>query len=175
MKPLTITNEAVTREALLELAEKIPGAWVGIRIAALLLLLEGWKSSQIARLFGLTRWSVVKWIQGVNERGIVALESKKQPGRPCRLDAQIQQALENDLEKSPRTLGLKRNRWDGVVVVEYLERVHGVRLKVRQAQRWIRRLGFSLRQPIYRYAQATTEGVEEFRKTVKKTPDDQEK
>ena len=175
MKALTITNEAVTREALLELAEKIPGAWVGIRIAALLLLLEGWKSSAVASLFGLTRWSIVRWIQGVNERGIGALESKKQPGRPCRLDARIQQALENDLEKSPRALGLKRNRWDGVVVVEYLERVHGVRLKVRQAQRWIRRLGFSLRQPIYRYAQATTEGVEEFRKTVKKTPDDQEK
>ena len=175
MKALTITNEAVTRKALLELAEKVPGAWVGIRIAALLLLLGGWKSSAVASLFGLTRWSIVRWIQGVNERGIGALESKKQPGRPCRLDARIQQALENDLEKSPRALGLKRNRWDGVVVVEYLERIHGVRLKVRQAQRWIRRLGFSLRQPIYRYAQATTEGVEEFRKTVKKTPDDQEK
>ena len=47
MKALTITNEAVTREALLEMAEKIPGAWVGIRIAALLLLLEGWKSSEL--------------------------------------------------------------------------------------------------------------------------------
>ena len=175
MKALTITNKSVTREALLEMAEKIPGAWVGIRIAALLLLLEGWKSSQIARLFGLTRWSVVRWIEGVNEKGVLAVEAKRQPGRPCRLDEQIQRALEKDLEKSPRALGLKRNRWDGVVVVEYLERIHGVRLKVRQAQRWIRRLGFSLRQPIYRYAQATTEGVEEFRKTVKKTPDDQEK
>ena len=175
MKPLTITNKSVTREGLLQMAEKMPGAWMGIRIAALLLLLEGWKSSQIARLFGLTRWSVVRWIQGVNERGMLAVEAKKQPGRPCRLDEQIQRALEEDLGKSPRTLGLKRNRWDGVVVVEYLERIHGVRLKVRQAQRWIRRLGFSLRQPIYRYAQATTEGVEEFRKTVKKTPDDQEK
>jgi transposase len=60
-------------------------------------------------------------------------------------------------------------------VVEYLQRIHGIGLKVRQAQRWIRRLGFSLRQPIYRYAQATTEGVEEFRKTVKKTPEGQEK
>jgi transposase len=175
MKALTITNESVRREALLGMAERIPGAWIGIRIAALLLLLEGWKSSQIARLFGLTRWSVVRWIQGVNDKGLLAVEAKKQPGRPCRLDKRIQRALEKDLEKSPRALGLKRNRWDGVVVVEYLERVHGVRLKVRQAQRWIRRLGFSLRQPIYRYAQARTEGVEEFRKTVKKTPDDQKK
>ena len=175
MKALTITNKSVTREALLEMAEKIPGAWIGLRIAALLLLLEGWKSSQIARFFGLTRWSVVRWIQGVNEKGVGAVEAKRLPGRPCRLDEQIQRALEEDLEKNPRALGLKRNRWDGVVVVEYLERIHGVRLKVRQAQRWIRRLGFSLRQPIYRYAQATTDGVEEFRKTVKKTPDDQEK
>jgi len=174
MKALTITDKSVTREGLLEMAEKIPGAWMGIRIAALLLVLEGWKSSQIARLFGLTRWSVVRWIQGVNEKGVLAVEAKKPPGRPCRLDERILKALEEDLEKNPRALGLKRNRWDGVVVVEYLERIHGVRLKVRQAQRWIRRLGFSLRQPIYRYAQATTEGVEEFRKTVKKTPDDQE-
>jgi len=175
MKALTITNESVGREALLEMAERTPGAWIGIRIAALLLLLEGWKSSQIARLFGLTRWSVVRWIQGVNDKGLLAVEVKKQPGRPCRLDERIQRALERDLEKSPKALGLKRNRWDGVVVVEYLERIHGIRLKVRQAQRWIRRLGFSLRQPIYRYAQATTEGVEEYRKTVKKTPDDQKK
>ncbi len=174
MRPLSITNKSVTRESLLQMAEKIPGAWMGIRVAALLLLLEGWKSSQVAQLFGLTRWSVVRWIQGVNERGMLAVQAKKQPGRPCRLDEQIQRALEKDLEKSPRALGIKRNRWDGVVVVEYLERIHGVRLKVRQAQRWIRRLGFSLRQPIYRYAQATTEGVEEFRKTVKKTLDDQE-
>ena len=175
MKALTITHDTVTRNALLEMAEEIPGAWIGIRIAALLLLFEGWNSSQVARLFGLTRWSVVRWIQRINELGIVAVEPKKQPGRPCRVDQKIQKALEKALEKSPRALGLKRNRWDGVVVVEYLERIHGVRLKVRQAQRWIRRLGFSLRQPIYRYAQATTEGVEEFRKTVKKNPDDQEK
>ena len=64
---------------------------------------------------------------------------------------------------------------DGIVVVEYLERVHGVKLKVRQAQRYIRRLGFSLRQPIYQYAQATAEGVEEFGRTLKKTPSGKEK
>ena len=113
MRALTITNESVTRETLLEMAERIPGAWIGIRIAALLLLLEGWKSSQIARLFGLTRWSVVRWIQRANEKGILGVEAKRQPGRPCRLDEQIQRALEEDLEKSPRALGLKRNRWDG--------------------------------------------------------------
>src|SRR4030065_345065 len=135
MKALTVTNKTVTREALLKMAERIPGAWMGIRIAALLLLLEGWKSSQIASLFGLTRWSVVRWIQGVNEKGVLAVEAKKQPGRPCRLDEQIQRVLEKDLEKNTRALGLKRNRWDGGVVVEYLRGIRGCGLKHPHAQR----------------------------------------
>ena len=77
--------------------------------------------------------------------------------------------LEKALTSDPRECGLSRNRWDGVAVVEYLQREHGVQLKVRQAKRWIRRLGFSLRRPIYRYAQATSEGVEAFSTRIKKT------
>ncbi len=175
MKALTITNTSITREALLQMAEEIPGAWVGFRIAAILLALEGWKSSQISRLFAVSRWSVVKWIRWANEEGLCGLEEGQRPGRPSMIDEKIQKALAQALQSSPRELGLKRNRWDGVVVVEYLERIHGIRLKVRQTQRWIRRLGFSLRQPIYRYAQATREGVEEFGKTLKKTPSGQQK
>ena len=169
MKALEISNKAVTRESLLRMAERVPGAWIGLRIAAMLLLLEGWKSTQIAKLFGLTRWSVVKWVQRINVQGVEAVQEVQRSGRPPRLGREVQKALDEVLQKSPRSLGLKRNRWDGVVVTEYLERVHGVRLQVRQAQRWIRRLGFSLRQPIYRYVQATEEGVKEFRQTLKKT------
>ena len=175
MNPLTIANESVTRKALLQMAETIPGAWIGFRIAAILLVLQGWRSSQIAELFDVTRWSVVKWIQKVNDQGVLGLEEGQRPGRPGRIDVRIQEDLEKALQRDPRDFGLKRNRWDGIVVVEYLERVHGVKLKVRQAQRWMRRLGFSLRQPIYRYAQATAEGVEEFGRTLKKTPSGKKK
>ena len=175
MKALTITDKSVTREVLLEMARSIHGAWIGIRIAAMLLLLEGWKSTKIAGLFGISRWSTVKWIHRVNEEGLDGVQDKKRHGRPCRLSKKIQKELEEALEKSPMEFGLKRNRWDGIVVVEYLERFHGVHLKVRQAQRWIKRLGFSLQRPIHRYVQATNEGVEQFRTTVKKTPGDQRK
>jgi transposase len=175
MKSLAVTNSVVSRQRLLELAEATPGAWMGIRIAAILLILKGWNSSQVAELFDLSRWSVVKWIQRVNKEGAQALEERSRPGRPHRLDSKVQEDLENALSRDPRDYGLKRNRWDGIVVVEYLQKIHGVHLKVRQAQRWIRRLGFSLRQPIYRYVQATSEGVEEFRGTVKKTPRIQKK
>ena len=168
MKALTIKNASVTKEALLEMAQQEPGVWLGIRIAAGLLILQGWTSSQVAGLFDVSRQSVVQWIQRLNNQGLSGLEEKPRPGRPIRLDAEIQEQLEHTLMGNPREAGLSRNRWDGVAVVEYLQREHGVELKVRQAQRWIRRLGFSLRRPIYRYAQATPEGVETFSERIKK-------
>jgi transposase len=63
---------------------------------------------------------------------------------------------------------LNRTRWDGLLVVEYLRRFHQVDLKVRQAQRYLRRLGFTLQMPIYHYVQATQKGVKQFRRAVKK-------
>jgi transposase len=143
MRALTVTNRAVTREVLLRKAEKVPGAWVGLRIAAMLLVLEGWRSTDVARLLHVARWSVVKWIRRANEEGVSALEDRKRSGRPCRLSVAIQRDLEKALQTDPKQFDLQRNRWDGIVVVEYLRRVHGVRLKVRQAQRWIRRLVLS--------------------------------
>jgi len=169
MKALTISNLSVTKQALLEMAQREPGAWLGIRIAAGLLVLKGWTSTQVAELFDVSRWSAVQWIQRLNEDGLTGLEEKPRPGRPVRLAENIQLQLEKALMSDPRQCGLSRNRWDGVAVVEYLQREHGVQLKVRQAQRWIRRLGFSLRRPIYRYAQATSEGVEAFSTRIKKT------
>jgi len=45
MKPLKLSHPSLTRKTLLREAETIPGAWNGIRIAGLLLLLAGWKST----------------------------------------------------------------------------------------------------------------------------------
>ena len=82
--------------------------------------------------------------------------------------AAAQQQLDLALQASPENFGLPRTRWDGVLVVEYLRRFHHVELKVRQAQRYVRRLGFTLQMPIYRYLQAKQRGVAQFQRAVKK-------
>jgi len=169
MKSLTVRNSSVTKNSLLEMAQRDPETWLGIRIAAGLLVLKGWTTTQIAELFDVSRWTAVQWIQRLNQQGIEGLEEKPRLGRPVRMNQQIQTQLELALMSDPRQKGLSRNRWDGVAVVEYLQREHGIHLKVRQAQRWMRRLGFSLHRPVYRYAQATSEGVEQFCKSIKKT------
>ena len=168
MKALTISHIDITKELLLRKAEKTPGAWVGIRIAALLLVLSGWKSSQVAELFGLTRWAVVKWMQKANREGIESVNDRHRSGRPSQFDERIMRHLDEALSKSPREYGIPRVRWDGVVVSEYLKKTYHINIHVRHAQRLIRKLGYSLRRPIYRFVQATEEGVKEFREEVKK-------
>jgi transposase len=170
MKALTLSHQDLTREALLRKAEEIPGAWVGIRIAAFLLMLAGWKSTQIADLFGLSRWGAVKMIQRANREGLEAIEDHPRPGRPSQFDEKVLKKLDEALSRSPQDYGISRNRWDGVVVVEYLKRFHYIKIQVRHAQGIIKRLGYSLRQPMYRYIQATDEGVADFQEEVKKTP-----
>jgi transposase len=93
------------------------------------------------------------------------------PGRPSQFDEEVMKALDEALSsKSPQDYGISRNRWDGIVVTEYLKRVHYIKIQVRHAQRLMKKLGYSLRRPVYRYVQATEAGVKEFHEKLKKTP-----
>ena len=149
-------------------AEAIPGAWIGIRIAALLLWLSGWKSPALSALFGGSRWAVWQWLSLANEQGLRSVQPRPAPGRKPRLSAAVQQPLDLAVQEAPEKFGLHRTRWDGVLVVEYLRRCHQVELQGRQAQRYVRRLGFTLQRPICRDLQAKQKGVAQFQRAVKK-------
>lgn len=153
---------------MLRKAETIPGAWNGIRIAGLVLLLAGWKSTAVSRLFGVSRQAVVDWIRKANRKGLDSVVDEPRPGRPTRMDPVTRRKLEEALTKSPQDFGLQRTRWDGVVVVEFLHKVCNIQLQPRQARNWLKHLGFVLKQPIYRYIQATNKGVGKFRRGLKK-------
>ncbi len=168
MKPLKISHSVLTPKALLRMADSIPGAWIGIRIAGLLLLLSGWRSTAVSRLFGLSRQAVVDWIRKANRQGLDSIYDVARSGRPSRLDRAAQGKLEKALTKSPEEFGLQRSRWDGVVVVEFLRKDCNIELKPRQARNWLRRLGFVLKRPVYRYIQSSNKGVARFQRGLKK-------
>jgi len=169
MKALILEHKEFSKEKLLNLAEEIPGAWTGVRIAGYLLMLSGWPASKVAELFGVSRVNTSKWCHKANREGLAAVCDKPRSGRPTQFDEHTLKVLDQALNDSPKKVGLERTRWDGKVVVEYLQKKHGITIHIRHAQRLIRKLGFSLRQPIYRYVQATEEGVAEHVRTIKKT------
>ena len=150
-----------TRARLLVLAKDIPGAWVGMKIAALLLLLEGQRPGWIAEV---TRMSLTRWIHGVNAAGLQALLPKPRPGRPARLTPQVRAALTVHLEQSPQALGLPRGQWDGPTLVVHLKRHFGIALKVRQAQHWMHQLGYRLKRASHTYLQAQASEARRFQR-----------
>ena len=167
---LTLNHPCASRERLLALADAVPGAGMGLKIAALLLVLEGQRPGWIAEVLGLTRMSLNRWIHGVNASGVEALRPKPKPGRPSRLTPSLRAALQRDLEKSPQELGLNRAQWDGPTLVTHLKRRFGLRLKVRQAQQWLHQLGYRLKRASYSYLQARAEEAQRFQRALKKTP-----
>jgi transposase len=166
---LILTHPEASRERLLTLARKIPGAYIGIKIAALLLILEGQRPGWVCRVLGQTRQSLSVWMHKVNEGGLVSLKPLQKSGRPARLTPEVRQELEEQLEKSPLELGLNRVRWDGPTLVVYLKRQFGIKLRVRQAQYWMHQLGYRLKRASYSYLQARAEEAKRFRKVLKKT------
>lgn len=98
----------VARECLLALAEEIPGAWVGIKIAMLVLLLDGYRPTFLARLFGLSRMTLTRCVHRLNREGMAGAVEKPRPGRPTQLTPRLRRQLLADLEQSPEQHGLPR-------------------------------------------------------------------
>ena len=170
MKALSLTHPEATREKLLALAKQVPEARIGIKIAALLLVLEGQRPGQVNALLGLSRMTLERWIKGVNQAGIQVLIPAPRPGRPTQLTPSVRQHLERDLAKPPREFGLQRAAWDGPTLVVHLKKHFGVSLKVRQAQYWLHRLDYSLKRAGYVYLQARAKDAKHFHQELKKTP-----
>jgi len=166
---VTIVNPEASRERLLAFARTIPGAYIGIKVAALLLILEGQRPGWTAGILGVTRQSLTLWIHKVNERGLEALKHEQRPGRPARLTAKVRAELERHLERPPFEFGLPRSRWDGPTFVMFLKRRFGIALKVRQAQYWMHQLGYRMKRAGYSYLQAHSSDAKRFRSTLKKT------
>lgn len=165
-----ITHPEVSKEKLIAFAKEIPGARMGLKVAALLLILEGQRPGWIVDVLGLTRMSLNRWVRAVNGRGLDALRDKTRPGRISRLTPQIARQVEEHLEQSPQAFGLNRVRWDGPTLAEHLKRRYGIKLKVRQAQKWMHCLGYRLKRAGYSYLQARVEEAKRFRRELKKTP-----
>jgi transposase len=168
MKALSITRDDVTSEALLRLATETPGAWLGVKIAVVLLVRAGYRPSALTALFGISRTTLTSWVHRVNQQGVHGLLERARPGRPSQLTPRIRRQVDAHLAHSPAEYGWTRAQWDGPMLVLHLRKYFGVRIKVRQAQNWLHHLGYRLKRAGYSYVQARAEDARQFRESLKK-------
>ena len=110
------------------------------------LVLSGLTSSYLSTYCGDSKRTITLWVKIADEQGFEALKTKKPTGRPSKLTqeqkAEIRVILEED---APKKYGY--NVWDGPSLSAYVEKTYAVKLSVRQCQRLLHSLGFSLVRP----------------------------
>ena len=110
------------------------------------LVLSGLTPSYLSTYCGNSKRTITLWVKIADEQGFEALKTKKRPGRPAKLTKEQKTEIGAILEEDdPKKYG--QNVWDGPSLSAYIEKIYAVKLGVRQCQRLLHSLGFSLVRP----------------------------
>jgi len=135
------------------------------RLHTLLLVAQGKKCSEVAKMFGDSVRTVQYWVRRFEEGGFAGLFDAERTGRPRRLSEEQLQEIGVVLRGAPSGVGLRGQIWDGKVLSAYIMQHYGVSLGIRQCQRLFKQLRFRLRKPRPVIAHADPERQAEYKKT----------
>ena len=165
MKPLTIADAAVIVLGLQDEIRRSPESRYDHRLHGVLLVAQGMRCPEVARLLGDAPRTVEYWVHRFEEEGLAGLVEGERSGRPARLSEEQLVQIGLALRQPPSAKGLAGSLWDGKALSSYLEQRWGVSLGVRQCQRLFRQLGFRLRRPRGVVAKADPQRQQAHKKT----------
>ncbi len=118
-------------------------------------LLRRTKLSQaaIARRLAVSRAAVGQWAKDLATGGLRQLAARRSTGRPCKLCESQQAELDQLLRRGAQAAGFPTARWTAARVRRVIEREFTVTYHLTHIPRLLRRLGWSLQQPLARAAE----------------------
>ena len=168
MKKLQITGSSPDYDELVELYKKEKQAKLKVRYHALVLMREFQDCKMVAELVKKSQRTLQLWVNAFNESGLEAIMPNSPPGRPSSLKDEQKEELKADVLTHPRELGYEFSNWEGKSVAYHIKQRFCVELSVRQAQRLLHELGFSLQRSRYKFPKADPEKQKEFLNDFKK-------
>lgn len=166
MKAIGIRNAEVVVEAISDEIKKSPEGRYFHRLHVAMLLAKGLGCSKVAQLFDESLRTVQAWAKALNEVGISALQDKSRPGKPPRLTDEQKESVKKDIGQGPQAFGYDQGFWDGPLLSHHIETHYGVKLGVRQCQRFFHKIGYTLQRPQTKPSGSTIEAREAFKKTT---------
>jgi len=134
-------------------ARSLPGvAQSDLRKKAIQSVLDGVKQIEVARIFGITRQAVGKWVSAYREGGEKALREKRR-GRPkggSLLPWQAAQIAKTVIDRPPEQLKMPFYLWTREAVGQLIEKRFGIQLSVWTVGRYLLRWNFTPQKPIRR-------------------------
>ncbi len=132
-----------------------------IRQLAVKAVLDGKKQVEVAKLYGVTRRAVSKWLKAYRNSGIQALKAKSK-GRPkggSLLPWQAALIAKTVIDHHPEQLKLPFYLWTREAVALLIQRKFGLRVSLSTAGRYLKRWGFTPQKPVRRALEQNPEEI----------------
>jgi transposase len=121
------------------------------RVQAILWLGEGWRISEIALQFKVTRQTVSNWrTRFLDERTLPAnqwFRDKPHPGRPRKAEGQLDNWINEVIDKDPRDFGYHSTTWTASLLIQYLNEFHHMVVGEDTVRRALSRLDIHWKRP----------------------------
>ena len=132
-----------------------------IRLKSIKAIKSGKTQIEVAKVFGVTRHAVGKWVKAYREGGEKALKAKPR-GRPkggSLLPWQSAQIAKAVVDRCPEQMKLPFYLWTREAVGQLIENKFGIRLSVWTVGRYLKRWGFTPQKPLRRAYEKNPESV----------------
>ena len=143
-------------------ARSLPAvAQADLRKKAIQNVLNGVNQVEVAKIFGVTRQAVGKWVRAYREGGEKALRERRR-GRPrggSLLPWQAAQIAKAVIDRPPEQLKLPFFLWTREAVGQLIEKRFGIRISVWTVGRYLSRWNFTPQKPIRRAFERDPEAV----------------
>lgn len=125
---------------------------------------EGERPSEVIKSFGLCRTTIYRWLQAEEKHGESALDSRKAPGRPCKLTGKQKQKVRKWITgKDPRQYGFDFGLWTRQILAALIEERFGVKLGLTAVGRLLAELNVTPQKPLRRAYERDPEAVKRWK------------
>jgi transposase len=146
-------------------ARSLPGvAQAHLRKKAIQSVLNGVKQVEVARIFGVTRQAVGKWVSAYRKEGERAIRERRR-GRPkggTLLPWQAAQIAKTVIDRPPEQLKLPFYLWTREAVGQLIEKRFGIRISIWTVGRYLSRWNFTPQKPIRRAFERDPDAVRQW-------------
>jgi transposase len=106
----------------------------------------GFRQSEVARKYGVSRTTASRWQRSLRRRGVEALRKRRAPGRPCRLTTEQRDGVIELYKAGPRAGGFDSDRWTTMRFADAILARFGIRYDPDHVGRIMHRLGLRERK-----------------------------
>jgi len=143
-----------------------PEAQAEIRLRVINAVQGGMKQAEAARVFGVSRWSVVQWTKVHRANGVEALAPKRRgrrTGEAGKLSIRQAQRIRGLIVgKMPEQLKLPFYLWTRAAVQLLIKREYAVRLSLTAVGGYLKRWGLSVQRPVKRAYERNEEAIAQW-------------